>query len=52
VICQSRLFSWILEENKKLDITIKYERLDKELGELGDSTFLTCILPEKSSANI
>ena len=48
-VCWSKLFPWILEEDEELDMTIEYERLG---GELGNRVFLTCILLEKSSADI
>ena len=48
-IYQSGPFSWISEENKKLNMTIEYKRLDKELG---NSVFLIHIILEKSPANI
>ena len=47
--CQSKPFSWILEENEEPDIIIEYKRLG---GKLRDRVFLTCILLEKSSADI
>lgn len=48
-IYQSGPFSWISKENKKLNMTIEYKRLDKELG---NRVFLIHIILEKSPANI
>lgn len=47
--CQSRPFPFISEENKKPDMTIKWERLGEELG---DKVFLMWILLKKSSTDI
>ena len=46
---QSESFPQISEEDKELDMTIEWVRLGRELE---NKVFLTCILLEKSSANI